>query len=93
MEAEITSEVRQRIGGDQQRIMSQNTQYDALTYKHVLLPVWILAYRYGDKPFRVVVNATSGKVHGERPYSAVKIALAVIAGLVLVGVLFAMTRN
>ena len=46
-----------------------------------LLPVWMLAYRYHDKPYRVFVNAGTGEVQGERPYSWVKILCAVLAGL------------
>ncbi len=84
---ELTSDVKQRIGGDEQRIHSQDTQLSALTYKHVLLPVWILAYRYGDRPYRVVVNAVTGQVHGERPWSAPKIIAAVIAALILLVIL------
>ena len=63
-----------------------DTQYSALTYKHVLLPVWILAYRYGDKPYRVVVNAVTGQVNGERPWSIPKILAAVFFGLVVLAI-------
>lgn len=87
MESELTSDVKRRIGGDVQQISSQETAYSALTYKHVLLPVWILAYRYGGKPYRVVVNAVTGQVNGERPYSPIKIAIAVFFGIVVAIVL------
>ena len=83
IEAELHSDVRRRIGGDEQRVHSVDTQYSALTYKHVLLPVWILAYRFGDKAYRVVVNAVTGQVHGERPWSIPKILAAVALGLVV----------
>jgi hypothetical protein len=83
MESELTTDVKRRIGGDVQQISSQETAYSALTYKHVLLPVWILAYRYGGKPYRVVVNAVTGQVNGERPYSPIKIAIAVFFGVAL----------
>ncbi|MBI5494511.1 MAG: hypothetical protein HY904_05745 [Deltaproteobacteria bacterium] len=88
MDDEIRSDVRGDIGGDEQRIHDVTTQFSALTYKHVLLPIWILAYRYREKTYRVVVNAMTGEVQGERPWSAVKIALAVIAGAVVAYVLF-----
>jgi hypothetical protein len=52
----------------------------AIKYKHLLLPVWLMAYRFRDKTYQVVVNANSGEVQGERPYSWVKILLF-IAGL------------
>jgi predicted RNA-binding Zn-ribbon protein involved in translation (DUF1610 family) len=72
-------EVRQRIGGDRQRVHSINTRTDALTFKHLLLPVWMLAYRYHDRPYRVFINAATGEVQGERPYSIIKILFAVLA--------------
>ena len=81
----IADEVRWRIGGDEQRIHSIHTRYDALTYKHLLLPVWMLAYRYHDRSYRVVVNATTGEVQGERPWSWIKITLAAVAAAILIG--------
>lgn len=75
----IRIEVRRRIGGDVQRIHSVQSRYDAITYKHLLLPVWMLAYRYRDKSYQVVVNAGTGEVQGDRPYSWAKITLAALA--------------
>lgn len=83
MEIAIAGAVRRDIGGDHQRVHESRTELGDVTFKHVLLPIWIAAYRYRGKSFRFVVNARTGKVQGERPYSAVKIALAVIAGLVV----------
>ncbi len=76
----IEIEVRQRIGGDTQRIHSIDTRHDAVTYKHLLLPVWMLAYRFKKKSYQVVVNAGTGEVQGDRPYSWIKITLTVLAG-------------
>jgi len=83
----IETETRQRIGGDRQRIHSLNSQYDAITFKHLLLPVWMMAYRFHDKPYRVFVNAGTGEVQGERPYSWVKILFASLAAAI-VGIVF-----
>ncbi len=88
MESDIRGDVQRDIGGDEQRIQGIDTHFSALTYKHVLLPIWILAYRYQAKSYRVVVNALTGEVSGERPWSAGKIALAVLAGMVLAYVVF-----
>lgn len=74
----LRADVRRRIGGDEQRIHSVQSRYDAITYKHLLLPVWMLAYRYRDRTFQVVVNATTGEVQGDRPYSWVKILMVVL---------------
>jgi DNA-directed RNA polymerase subunit RPC12/RpoP len=81
----LRADVRRRIGGDEQRITHLRSTYDPVTYKHLLLPLWLLSYRWGDRTFQVVVNARTGEVQGERPWSWVKITLAVLAGLALVG--------
>lgn len=78
----LEREVRRRIGGDRQIIDQMDVRHSAVTFKHLLLPVWMMAYRYQDKPFRVYVNATTGEVQGERPYSWVKIAIAVVTGVI-----------
>jgi len=79
----IRGTVRADIGGDTQQIHSIKTQHDNLTFKHILLPVWISAYRYRERIFRFLVNARTGEVQGERPYSWVKITLAVLGVLAL----------
>ena len=68
-----------RIGGDRQHIEKIATRFDAVTYKHVLLPLWLMTYRHQGEEKQVVINAITGKVFGERPYSWVKILLAVLA--------------
>ncbi|GMV98992.1 MAG: hypothetical protein AMXMBFR84_01320 [Candidatus Hydrogenedentota bacterium] len=77
------------IGGDEQRVSWTSTQYNRVTFKHTLLPVWISAYRYGKKTYRFLVNARTGEVQGERPWSWVKITLAVLAGVAVVGAIAA----
>ena len=85
IDAGIASDVRGLIGGDEQRVTEIKTRYDAITFKHLLLPVWLLAYRYNDKSFQVLVNAVTGEVQGERPYSFWKITLTVLSVLAVVG--------
>jgi hypothetical protein len=82
----IEGDVRRDIGGDLQRINSLQTQYGNVTFKHVLLPIWVAAYRYGGRSYRFVVNGQTGEVDGERPYSKFKIAFAILLGAILVGV-------
>jgi hypothetical protein len=86
MDRVIERDVRFDIGGDRQRIAQIDTQLSDITFKHVLLPVWLAAYKYRGKTYRFVVNGQSGRVQGERPYSAWKIAAAVSLGLALLAV-------
>lgn len=79
----IRRDVKFDIGGDRQRIDGLHTNLDDVTFKHVLLPVWLAAYKYRGKSYRFVVNGRSGKVQGERPWSTWKIALAAALGLLI----------
>ncbi len=88
MNAVIESDVRRDIGGDRQQVGRVDTEVGALTFKHVLLPIWVAAYRYRGKSFRFVVNGRTGVVQGERPWSSWKIG-AVVALFVLVALLIA----
>jgi hypothetical protein len=87
MQGAIDNAIRRDIGGDQQRIHSRQTVVDDIRFKHLLLPVWIGSYRFGGKPYRVVVNGQSGEVEGDRPFSVVKIALAAVLALMVLAVL------
>jgi len=85
MDRVIRRDVKFDIGGDRQQINSLQTDVSAVTFKHVLLPVWLAAYRYRGKTYRFVVNGRTGRVQGERPWSAWKIALAVLLAAILAG--------
>jgi hypothetical protein len=84
----IEGDVRKDIGGDEQRISELSTSYSAITFKHILLPVYIAAYRFNNKVYQVLVNACTGEVQGERPYSAWKIAGLVILILIVIAVIY-----
>jgi len=83
----IDGEVRSDIGGDEQRVININTAYSNIFFLHLLLPVWIGAYRFNGQVYHVVVNARTGDVQGERPYSQWKIGLL---GLAILAVLIVM---
>ncbi|MEO0380737.1 MAG: primosomal protein N' (replication factor Y) - superfamily II helicase, partial [Pseudomonadota bacterium] len=85
MDQIIARDVRFDIGGDRQRIHAVDTKLGAVTFKHVLLPVWLAAYKYRGETYRFVVNGRTGRVQGERPYSTGKILLAVLAGVLVAG--------
>ncbi|MDX2272979.1 MAG: hypothetical protein NW237_13670 [Cyanobacteriota bacterium] len=87
METVIRQDVRGDIGGDDQRIHHLSTAYSAITFKHLLLPVWIFSYRYHGKTFQVVVNARTGEVLGDHPLSVWKIILTTVITIAVVGIL------
>lgn len=73
------------IGGDTQRLSSMNMNLSEETFKHILLPVYVSAYRYKGKEYNFFVNGESGKVAGSRPYSFWKIFFAILLGIVIIG--------
>ena len=89
MEDQIEDDIKRKIGGDQQRIHRLNVDYDNITFKHILLPIWICSYLYNGKVYRFLINGRTGEVQGERPYSWIKIALLVIA---VIGVVYLLHR-
>ena len=85
MDAVIHSDVCRDIGGDVQRVDNIDTDYDRETFKHILLPVWMAAYKYNGKSFRFLVNGQTGEVQGERPWSVWKITFAVLGAAIVIG--------
>ena len=83
MDRMIARDVKYDIGGDDQRIGQIDTEISDVTFKHILLPVWLAAYHYRGQSYQCVVNGRTGRVQGERPYAVWKIAFAVIIGLIL----------
>jgi ribosomal protein S27E len=93
IDAQVHELIRRDIGGDQQRVHSVATQYSNVKFKHVLLPVWISAYRYRDKVFRFLINGQTGEVSGESPTSWTKVTLLAIGVVVFFLILLVLFRN
>jgi hypothetical protein len=85
MDGVIRTKVKRQIGGDHQTITTLNTQHNAVTFKHTLLPVYLSTFKYNNKAYRFLINGRTGEVQGERPYSAMKIFLFVLMILVILG--------
>jgi DNA-directed RNA polymerase subunit RPC12/RpoP len=86
MDHEIRQLCCRDIGGDQQQLHSVRTRHVGVTFKHILLPVWLANYRYQQQTYRVIVNGRTGEIMGDRPYSWLKITLLVL-GIILAIVL------
>jgi DNA-directed RNA polymerase subunit RPC12/RpoP len=87
MDAEIRRLCTRDIGGNHQRLHTVDTKHVGVTFKHLLLPVWLASYRFQEKAYRVLVNGQTGHVTGDRPYSWIKITLLVLVILAVVGLI------
>jgi ribosomal protein S27E len=86
MEQKITAICSGEVPGDTQRGLEVAADYSAQTFKHVLVPVWVLSYTYGSRIFQVVVNGYTGTIAGKHPLSWIKIALTVLAVLIFIAI-------
>ena len=88
MEEKLRTLCAQQVPGDTHRNLQIAPVYSGRTFKHVLVPVWLLKYDYGRKAYQVIVNGYTGAIAGRRPYSAWKIALLVIAIAIAAAIFF-----
>lgn len=84
MDEELRQMCVDAIPGDTHRNLQVQANYSGQTFKHILVPVWLLSYVYRNTPYQVVINGVTGEVAGERPWSWIKIGLLVLLGLFLV---------
>jgi DNA-directed RNA polymerase subunit RPC12/RpoP len=93
MQPTILQLIRDDIGGDHQRILTNRTRYMGITFKHCLLPVWVANYHYREKLFQILINGRTGKVAGERPWSVWKILGLVAIILLAIGAVIALVMS
>ncbi len=96
MDRQIRRDIKFDIGGDRQRIDAMDTAISDVTYKHILVPLWLAAYKYRGTSYRFVVNGQTGEVQGERPWSAWKLFFAFLAAAIVagaIGYLWAMSEQ
>ncbi len=73
-----------QVPGDTHRNLRIFPTFSGRTFKHVLVPVWLLTYNYGAKAFQVIVNGVTGQIAGRYPLSLWKVLLAVLLVAVVV---------
>jgi predicted RNA-binding Zn-ribbon protein involved in translation (DUF1610 family) len=61
-----------------------NVLISGMTGEPVLLPVWIMAYRFRDRVFRFLVNGQTGRATGQAPISMIKIITAIIIAVIII---------
>jgi hypothetical protein len=83
MNAKLHAMCAAQIPGDTYRNLRIHPVYSGRTFKHILVPVWLLTYNFGARAYQVVVNGVTGRMAGQYPKSAWKIALAVLAAVII----------
>ena len=88
----IEDDCRHDIGGDEQRVHQVQTEDANVLFRLLLLPLWFATYVLAGTTYQVYINANTGKVIGDRPYSKVKIAFAVLGVLIAIAIGYLLYR-
>ena len=79
-------------GYQKRNLTSGAGKWSGLTYKYIMLPLWVGSYQYQEKIYRFLVNGQTGKVGGEKPQDQVKMFLLgaiIVIAVVILGLLLA----
>lgn len=69
--------------------VSFSTLYSNITYKYILVPVWLSSFQYKGKTYQFAVNGQTGKVGGKAPVSAIRVIIAILIGIGIIAALYA----
>lgn len=84
----VESKIRKEQNADHVRNLRLTTSYADITYKYLLLPVWISSYKYKDKVYQFMVNGQTGKVSGKIPISIPKVIITVLAAIAACAIIY-----
>ncbi len=84
----IESEIRRDHRADSVRSLNFVPVFSDVTYKYLLLPVWMSSFTYKNKVYHFMVNGQTGKVSGKTPISPLRVCAAVLIGLAVVCLLY-----
>ena len=87
MEAALRSMCASRVPGDTHRNLQVRSRYWNQTFKHILVPIWLLTYQFHARTFQVVLNGYTGAICGDYPKSWIKITFAVLTLLAVIAVI------
>jgi Zn finger protein HypA/HybF involved in hydrogenase expression len=93
MDAVIRDMCASAVPGDTHRNLVVDTTYRDQTFKHILVPVWLLTYTFGSSNYQVLVNGVTGRMTGTRPWSWIKIGLLILAILAVVLIIAAVSQE
>jgi hypothetical protein len=93
MDAKMTELCAQQVPGDTYTNLQVSTRYSDRTFKHILVPIWLVTYRFGSRNFQTIVNGYTGVVAGDRPISWIKIFFYVILPAIIALVIVVLLQD
>lgn len=84
----VSDKIKHEHRADRVRNIKLGTDYSNITYKYLLLPIWVSTFKYNDQVFQFMVNGQTGKVAGKTPISIPKVIITVVAVIVIIAILY-----
>ncbi len=84
LEHNVSEKVEHEFNADHVVDVRLDTTFDNITYKYLMLPIWVSNFKYKNKVYQFMVNGQTGKVSGKTPISIPKVILTVIIGIAIV---------
>jgi hypothetical protein len=92
MRAKLEQMCAGQVPGDTYRNLVIHPTFSARTFKHILVPLWLLTYTYGARIFHVLVNGATGRMAGEYPKSFWKVFFLVV-GIIILVIIVLLSQN
>jgi hypothetical protein len=93
MDDELRGMCAAQVPGDTHRNLQVAGDYSGQTFKHILVPIWLLTYDYGRRNFQVVINGYTASIAGGYPKSWIKIVMAVLTILAAIWVFLILSHR
>lgn len=93
IEQAIKSKVRFEHGADIVGHVSFSTTHDDITYKYLMLPIWLSSFKYKDKLYRFMVNGQTGRVGGSAPISPVRVGIVVLLSIAVIYMIYLFSQS
>lgn len=87
LEEQIKSQIIRQHRANRVDHLKVSTSHSNITYKYLMLPVWLSSFKYRDKVYQFMVNGQTGKVGGKAPISPLRVTLAVISAIAVVAII------
>lgn len=88
----IESDIMKIHRADRVQDLVMKTTYSNITYKYLMLPVYISSFTYKGKVYQFMVNGQSGKVGGRSPVSVWRVLLLILAIVAFIMLLYFINR-
>ncbi len=92
LHSNIRELIKTQYNADHVSDLDLDIRYSNIKFKYLLLPIWLSSFRYKNKVYQFMVNGQTGKVGGKSPISALRVAIAVLLGVAVIGTVYYFTN-